>query len=78
MEVKLIWDKSHYLPRCLHSLPEAEVNDGENEKKAEHELPANSPDVPQPGRLVDLQDISPVKTKQTISSSSKQEEQNNN
>lgn len=63
MEVKLIWDKCCYLPRCLHSLPEAEVNYGENEKKAEHELPANSPDVPQPRRLVDLQYVSPVETK---------------
>lgn len=52
-----------HLPRCLHALPEAEVHDGENEKEAEHQLPANSPDVSQPRRLVDLQNVPPVTMK---------------
>lgn len=52
-----------YLPRSLHSLPEAEVYDSENEEKAEHELPANAPDVVQPRRLVHLKNVSPVTTK---------------
>lgn len=52
-----------YLPWSLHPLPEAEVNYGEDEKKAEHQLPANTPDVSQPRRLVDLKNIPPVRRK---------------
>lgn len=52
-----------YLSRSLHTLPEAEVYDGENEKKAEHQLPADTPNIFQPRRLVDLKNIPPVTTK---------------
>lgn len=52
-----------HLPWSLYALPEAEVYYGENEKKAEHQLPANTPNVSQPRRLVDLQNVPPVKIK---------------
>lgn len=50
----------------LDTLPEAKVYYGKNEKKAQHQLPANTPDVSQPWRLVDLKNISPIEIKHMI------------
>lgn len=52
-----------YLPRSFHPFPEAEIHDGENEKKAQHQLPANPSNVPQPRGLVELQNVPPVEMK---------------
>lgn len=44
----------------LDSFPQAEVDNGEDEEEAEHELPANVSHIPKPGRFMNCQDIPPV------------------
>lgn len=49
-----------HLSRGLDSLPETEVDNGEDEEEAECQLPADSPHIPEPVRVLDLQNIPPV------------------
>lgn len=46
-----------YLPRRLDSLPDAEVDDGEDEEQAEGQLPADRTQLVEAWREVDLQHL---------------------
>lgn len=54
----------HHLSRRLHSLPEAEVQDNDDDHQAEQQLPLGQADVVDPAALVQVKDTAPVSKKE--------------